>query len=106
MTTPRRTARQGSRSDSPQRSHARAKAECLKFVRHLSDFLDQELAEQLCEHINRHAEHCPPCDHFLATLRKTVALCRHAKVKPLSSSLKAQLRRDILQAAVRGRSKK
>ena len=86
------------------KSRSRVKVECLKLVRHLSDYVDQDLAQKLCEQINQHVERCSKCDQFLITLRQTVALCRQSSVKPLSSSLKAKLRREILQA-VRARPK-
>lgn len=77
----------------------KTKAHCLNILRQLSDYLDEELAQDLCAEIRRHLGTCPNCETFVASLRQTISLCRYAAPKPLTVSAKAQLRRQILQAA-------
>jgi anti-sigma factor RsiW len=89
------SSRQTGRASAPRKS----KAHCLNILRQLSDYLDEELAQDLCTEIRRHLGACPNCETFVASLHQTISLCRHAAPKPLTVSAKAQLRRQILQAA-------
>lgn len=75
------------------------RASCLKVLRRLSAYLDDELPGDLCREIRRHMGACPNCEVFLASLRETIRLCRHTAPRPLSSAAKARLRRQILKAA-------
>lgn len=85
------------------RSHAGAhsKAFCLKVLRRLSAYLDDELSVGVCAEIRRHLGACPNCELFVESLRETVTLCRHTAVKPLTPAAKARLRAQILRAAGR-----
>jgi hypothetical protein len=79
--------------------HRHSKAQCIKILRNLSTYLDDELARDVCEEIRLHLGACPNCELFLASLQQTVSLCRHAEhPPPLSPRLKAQIRRQILKA--------
>lgn len=42
----------------------------------LSNYLDEELDDSLCEELEKHLEGCRPCNIFLATLEATIAQCR------------------------------
>lgn len=78
-----------------------SKAFCLKVLRRLSAYLDDELSPSVCSEIRLHLGACPNCELFVESLRKTVTLCRGAEVKPLSTAMKARLRTQILRAAGR-----
>ncbi|MES4786211.1 MAG: anti-sigma factor [Nitrospiraceae bacterium] len=82
-------------------SHRHSKAQCLKILRSLSAYLDNELTSDVCREIRLHLGACPNCEIFLTSLRRTVDLCRHAHSKPLSSRLRAQFRRQIFRAVGR-----
>ena len=73
-----------------------AAPDCKKLLKHLSDYLDGDLSRSLCDTIKRHAIRCPPCGRFIASLRRTVHLCRDTKPPRLSPAMKASLRRKIL----------
>lgn len=75
------------------------KAHCLHILRQLSDYLDDELAQDVCTEIRRHLGACPNCEIFVTSLRQTISLCRQVAPKPLSVSAKAHLRHQIMQAA-------
>ena len=75
------------------------KAHCLHILRQLSDYLDDELTQDVCAEIRRHLGTCPNCETFVLSLRQTISLCRQVAPKPLSVSAKAQLRQQIMQAA-------
>jgi hypothetical protein len=78
--------------------HRHSKAECLKILRNLSTYLDDESTTDVCREIRAHLGACPNCELFLNSLRETITLCRHAEPPPLSPTLKARLRRQILNA--------
>lgn len=78
--------------------HRHSKAECLKILRNLSTYLDDELTADVCREIRAHLGACPNCELFLASLRQTITLCRHAEPPPLSPALKTEIRRQILRS--------
>lgn len=79
--------------------HQRGKGRCLRILRELSAFIDDELSGTICGEIRRHLGACPNCEDFVATLRQTVALCRHKPAPPLLAAERAQMREAILLAA-------
>ncbi len=86
------------RRRSPSRGqHRHSKAHCLKILRRLSDYLDDELPGNICREIRKHLGACPRCEIFLTSLKQTVNLCRHNPTRPLSAAAKTSLRRKILQ---------
>lgn len=96
MSTPLR------RAPRPRPAHkhgGRSKADCLKILRGLSAYLDDELAGNVCREIRKHLGACPNCEVFLDSLRQTITLCRHVEPPPLSAAAKARLRGHILKAA-------
>lgn len=85
----------------PHRHRGHSKADCLKILRGLSAYLDDELASDVCREIRKHLGACPNCEVFLDSLRQTITLCRHVEPPPLSPAAKARLRGHILRAAER-----
>jgi Putative zinc-finger len=81
--------------------HGHSKASCIKVLRQLSNFLDDDLPIDICKEIRKHLGDCPNCEVFIASLRQTVRLCRHSAYDHASPSLKARLRLLILKAAGR-----
>lgn len=49
---------------------------CREMFERLSEYIDGELDPKLCECFDGHLQDCEPCLAFIATLRKTVELCR------------------------------
>lgn len=82
-------------------SHTHSRAGCLKVLRRLSAYLDDELTTELCKQVRAHMGMCPRCEVFLNSLRQTISLCRHCEASPLSPSKKLQLRREIQKAISR-----
>ena len=92
---------QTTRQTAPRPLHAHAghsKVTCLKILRRLSDYIDDELSGEVCKEIRRHLGACPNCEVFLSSLRQTVRLCRHIEPRPLSAALKSRIRRSVLHA--------
>jgi anti-sigma factor RsiW len=42
----------------------------------LSNYLDDELDDSLCEELEKHMDGCEPCKAFLASLEKSIEQCR------------------------------
>jgi len=42
----------------------------------LSNYLDEQLDDSLCEELERHLDGCGPCKVFLASLEATIEQCR------------------------------
>jgi hypothetical protein len=76
-------------------------ASCLKVLRQLSNFLDDDLLIDSRKEIRKHLGDCPNCQEFIASLWQTVRLCRHSSYDHASPFLKARLRLLILKAAAR-----
>lgn len=92
-TAPRRSAR------SAPKAHEHGRRRCLRILRALSAFIDDELSDAVCREVRRHLGDCPNCEDFVASLRQTVSLCRHQPTPTLSSADRARMRETILQTA-------
>lgn len=79
------------------RLHRHSKAHCLKILRRLSEYLDDELPGNLCREIRKHLGACPRCEVFLTSLKTTINLCRNSPTRPLSAAARTSLRRKILR---------
>ncbi len=96
----RTRARTAPTQKNPQHQrHGHGRAHCLKILKQLSAYLDDELPREICEEIRRHLGACPNCEEFVKSLRQTITLCRHHPVQPLSPTAKVRLRRQILKVA-------
>jgi len=86
------------RQTSAPSHHGHSKAQCIKVLRRLSAYLDEDLSVSICEEIRKHLGACPNCEVFVTSLRETISLCRCADIPSLSPSVKARIRREILKA--------
>jgi anti-sigma factor RsiW len=78
-----------------------SKANCLKILRRLSAFIDDELPADVCKEVRKHLGACPNCELFVGSLQQTIGLCRHAEPRPLSSRLRSRIRRHVLNSVGR-----
>jgi anti-sigma factor RsiW len=60
---------------------------CREMFGRLSEYIDGELDAKFCESFDEHLPDCAPCQRFIATLRKTVELCRESGVDAPNQSL-------------------
>ncbi len=86
-------------SAATQQKQAHGKAHCLRILRQLSAYIDDEVSRNICHEIRRHLGACPNCEIFVASLRQTVSLCRHSPSPPLSAASRALMRKRILATA-------
>lgn len=88
-----------SRSAERTTAHRHEKGRCLRILRELSAYIDDELSGTICREIRSHLGACPNCEDFVASLRQTVSLCRQRPAPSLASSDRARMRDAILRAA-------
>jgi RNA polymerase sigma-70 factor (ECF subfamily) len=69
---------------------------CKEMFADLSNYLDDELDDSLCEELEKHMQGCEPCVAFLASLEKSIDQCRHEPDQLPDPNAAARLRRDLL----------
>jgi RNA polymerase sigma-70 factor, ECF subfamily len=69
---------------------------CKEMFAELSNYLDDELDDSLCEELEKHMDGCEPCKAFLSTLEKSIQLCRVAPNESPDPRVAARLRRELL----------
>ncbi len=65
---------------------------CRELFERLSEYVDGELSQEICEEIRRHMEGCDPCVAFAKTLKTTADLCRRLPSQPIPPDVAADLR--------------
>jgi len=69
---------------------------CKEMFAELSNYLDDELDDSLCEELEKHMDGCEPCKAFLSSLEKSIRLCRIAPNESPDPRVAARLRRELL----------
>jgi RNA polymerase sigma-70 factor (ECF subfamily) len=72
-------------------------ARCKAMFAELSDYLDEQLDDSLCEELERHLGGCEPCKVFLSSLEATIEQCRLAPTESLTSKKALRLRKQLLK---------
>jgi anti-sigma factor RsiW len=65
---------------------------CRELFERLSEYVDGELSQEICQEIQRHMQGCDPCVAFAKTLKKTADLCRRLPSQPIPPEIAADLR--------------
>ncbi len=65
---------------------------CRELFERLSEYVDGELSQEICEEIRRHMDGCEPCVRFAKTLQKTAELCHRLPSRPIPPEVAADLR--------------
>jgi RNA polymerase sigma-70 factor (ECF subfamily) len=90
--------------------HAPEHGRCKALFAELSNYLDEQMDDSLCEDLERHLSGCEPCKVFLATLEATIVQCRKSPAECPNGKTATKLRKSLLQrykrvsAQVKGRS--
>jgi anti-sigma factor RsiW len=63
----------------------------------LSEYLDEQLDDSLCEELERHMNGCGPCQAFVATLEATIRQCRRCPADCPPPENSARLREELMQ---------
>jgi anti-sigma factor (TIGR02949 family) len=73
-------------------SHDGMSMNCRELFERLSEYVDGELSQELCEEIRNHMDGCDPCVNFAKTLKTTADLCRRLPSQPIPPQVAADLR--------------
>lgn len=65
---------------------------CKRLFAELSNYLDQQLDDSMCDEIESHMDGCSPCQMFLASLERTVEDCRRHQPAKLGARKAAEIR--------------
>ena len=74
----------------------RRPASCKALFAQLSDYLDEQLDDSLCQKLEEHFDGCAPCEAFLASLESTIEQLRKAPADQLTPAAAAKIRRELL----------
>jgi RNA polymerase sigma-70 factor (ECF subfamily) len=69
---------------------------CKEMFAELSNYLDDELDDSLCEELEKHMDGCEPCKAFLSSLERSIQQCRIAPNESPDPRIAARLRRELL----------
>jgi RNA polymerase sigma-70 factor (ECF subfamily) len=72
-------------------------ARCKAMFAELSDYLDEQLDDSLCEELEKHLDGCAPCKVFLASLEATITECRKSPSENPPGQKTVRLRRELAQ---------
>jgi len=72
-------------------------ARCKAMFAELSNYLDEQLDDSLCEELERHLGGCEPCKAFLSSLEATIDQCRTSPAECPPSKRAVRLRRQLLK---------
>lgn len=69
---------------------------CKALFAQLSNYLDEQLDDSMCENLEQHLDGCEPCKAFLATLESTIEQLRSTPEESFNKVSAAKLRRELL----------
>jgi len=73
-------------------------SECKEIFSLLSQYLDEDLPDDVCHEIDAHISDCPPCVKFVESLKKSVDLCKDCKELDTPGPLPAEARDQLYSA--------
>lgn len=72
-------------------------ARCKAMFAELSDYLDEQLDNSLCDELEHHMNGCGPCQAFVATLEATIEQCRKSPAQNPPPASSAKLRDELIE---------
>ena len=72
-------------------------SQCKAMFAELSNYLDEQLDDSLCEELEKHLDGCGPCKVFLASLEATINDCRRLPNQAPDRATASKLRKELLQ---------
>jgi len=69
---------------------------CKEMFAELSNYLDDELDDSLCQELEKHMDGCEPCKAFLSSLENSIQQCRTAPNESPNPRVAAGLRRELM----------
>jgi RNA polymerase sigma-70 factor (ECF subfamily) len=81
----------------PRTAEPERPARCKAMFAELSNYLDEQLDDSLCEELERHLNGCGPCKVFLATLEATIERCRKSPTGCPTGEKTVNLRKELVE---------
>jgi anti-sigma factor RsiW len=72
-------------------------ARCKAMFAELSDYLDEQLDDSLCDELERHMDGCGPCKAFLASLQATILACRTSPAEHPTKEIATSARKELMK---------
>ena len=72
-------------------------ARCKAMFAELSNYVDEQLDDSLCEELEKHLDGCGPCKVFLASLEATIEQCRRAPAACPPAKAALRLRKELMK---------
>jgi RNA polymerase sigma-70 factor (ECF subfamily) len=91
--TPRKTPQPSRQTEFSAQPRQRR---CKEMFAELSNYLDDELDDSLCEELEKHMDGCEPCKAFLSSLENSIRKCRTDPNESPDPRLAARLRREVI----------
>lgn len=73
-------------------------SECKDIFAMLSEYLDEELPDDICREMDAHIEGCPPCVEFVESLKRSIGLTRCCQSEEKPRPLPDDARDELLAA--------
>lgn len=70
-------------------------ASCKAMFAELSNYLDEQLDDSMCERIEQHLNRCAPCEAFLNSLESTIDQLRQLATEKPRKALATKLYREL-----------
>lgn len=70
---------------------------CKALFAQLSNYLDEQLDDSVCEKLEEHLKGCEPCKAFLTSLEATIEQLRSAPLDSLTKAAAGKIRRELLK---------
>ena len=71
------------------------KEACKKNFERISEYLDGELNQNVCQQIENHLKTCPECRSCVDALKKTVDLCKQSTREEIPQDMRNRLRNKL-----------
>ena len=72
-------------------------ARCKAMFAELSNYLDEQLDESLCDELEKHLDGCGPCKVFLASLEATIEQCRTLPAECPTGKDAVKFRKELMK---------
>lgn len=76
-------------------------ARCKAMFAELSNYLDEQLDDSLCDELEKHLDGCEPCKAFLASLEATIGQCRKSPAECPTGEQAIQFRKELMEIYAR-----
>ena len=81
-------------------------ARCKAMFAELSNYLDEQLDDSLCDELERHLDGCGPCKAFLASLEATIRECRRVPSQAPDRAYAEKLREEVMSGLEKALTKR